>query len=84
MLKNTYLDAKISVDPAENEPRKEWQVVTEAPAAKARRVVVVDDVEGCADLGSQGCGVLFAVSVRMHPTVPPAAQGGSQYIDGEH
>ena len=24
MLKNAYLDAKIGVDPAENEPRKEW------------------------------------------------------------
>ena len=27
MLKNAYLDTKIGVDPAENEPRKEWCVV---------------------------------------------------------
>ena len=29
MLQNAYLDAKIGVDPAENEPRKEWCVVAE-------------------------------------------------------
>ena len=27
MLQNAYLDAKIGVDTAENEPRKEWCVV---------------------------------------------------------
>ena len=27
MLQNAYLDAKIGVDPAENEARKEWWVV---------------------------------------------------------
>ena len=30
MLKNAYLDATIGVDPAENEPRKEWCAVASA------------------------------------------------------
>ena len=33
MLKNAYLDAKIGVDPAENEPRKELPAAPSAPIA---------------------------------------------------
>ena len=36
MLKNAALDAKIGVDPAENEPRQECWVVAERPAGGRR------------------------------------------------
>ena len=43
MLKNDYLDAKIGVDPAENEPRKECCVV-------AHRAADLHDVGDARDL----------------------------------
>ena len=43
MLKNDYLLAKIGVDPAENEPRKEWCVV--AMVQPKRRLNLAEDEE---------------------------------------
>ena len=43
MLKNAYLDAEIGVDPAENEPRKEW----------LRRGPLAPEPAGAVDAASQ-------------------------------
>ena len=42
MLQNVYLDAKIGVDPAENEPPKECCVVGRAARNRIGRVIAVE------------------------------------------
>ena len=49
MLKNAYLDAKIGVDPAENEPRKECRVVAASGIAPPLGALLERSRSSCQD-----------------------------------